>query len=100
MTIQEAAKVAYDCQYAVNLSAVVHTFSQVLSEGLWPEALRQNKGTDWVNQHPITTVFLDKLMSLNRGIYDTMLVQTHFRIVRELSQGVSHGTESAETTRP
>lgn len=66
MTIQQAAQQALDIQNASNLSGVAITLSETLTETIWPEALRIGRGTEWVNQHPIVTLFLDKLNSLNR----------------------------------
>lgn len=63
MTIQEAAKLAVNVQDACNLSGVVRSFAQV-TEVLWHEARRLNQGTDWVNTHPITILFADKVASL------------------------------------
>lgn len=65
MTLQEAAKEAIVVQDACNLSGVVHKFSQILTEVLWPEARKQEKGTDWVNRHPISIMFTDKIASLS-----------------------------------
>lgn len=66
MTLQQAAKLAIDIQDACNLSGVLGSFNTIVHDVLWPEARRLNKGTDWVNQHPICTLFLDKLCDLNR----------------------------------
>ena len=66
MTLQQAAQTALDVQDACNLSGVAHSFVDIVMDVLWPEARRLNHGTDWVNQHPIVTLFLDKLASLNR----------------------------------
>jgi DTW domain-containing protein YfiP len=66
MTLQDAAQTAIDVQDAVNLSGVLASFHHVVIDALWPEARRLNKGTEWVNQHPICTLFLDKLADLNR----------------------------------
>lgn len=38
----------------------------IVSEVIWPAARAAGKGTDWVNQHPVCTLFLDKLCDLNR----------------------------------
>jgi len=70
MTIQEAAKTALECQDACNLSGVLASFKEIVHEVLWPEARRLDKGTEWVNTHPIVTLFLSKLGSLNRGYYE------------------------------
>jgi hypothetical protein len=66
MTIAAAAKTALDVQDACNLSGVVSTFQRILTEVLWPEARANGHGTDWVNQHPISVLFADKIMSLSR----------------------------------
>lgn len=65
MTIQQEAQQALDVQAAVNLSGVVGSFHRTCMV-LWAEANRLNKGTAWVNQHPIVTLYLSKLASLNR----------------------------------
>jgi hypothetical protein len=65
MKIQEAAQAALDCQDACNLSGVLASFKEIVHEVLWEEARRIGKGTAWVNQHPICTLFLNKLSSLN-----------------------------------
>ena len=64
MTYQEAAATALQVQDAVNLSGVVRSFSEATS-AVWEEAHRTNKGTGWVNTHPIATLFLFKLRELN-----------------------------------
>jgi len=66
VNIQEASQLAIDVQDAVNLSGVLASFHHIVSEVLWPEARRLNEGTEWVNFHPICTLFLDKLCNLNR----------------------------------
>jgi hypothetical protein len=65
VNIQEAARVALDCPDACNLSGVLASFKEIVHDVLWPEARRLGKGTEWVNQHPICTLFLSKLASLN-----------------------------------
>ncbi len=67
MTIQQAAKTALECQDACNLSGVLASFKEIVHEVIWPEARRLGKGTEFVNTHPIVTLFLDKLASLNRS---------------------------------
>lgn len=64
-TMQTAAQAALDVQNAVNLSGVVHTFSKILSEVLWPVSSKMGAGTYWVNQHPITQLFVAKLADLS-----------------------------------
>jgi len=66
MTMQEAAKAALEVQDACNLSGVLRSFQQIVSDVIWPEARKQGKGTEFVNTHPICTLFLVKLTDLNR----------------------------------
>lgn len=63
-SISELAQDALDVQDACNLSSVVISFAKALDD-LWLHATALNKGTDWVNQHPITKAFTSKLMSLS-----------------------------------
>jgi hypothetical protein len=69
MNIQEAAKTAIEVQDACNLSGVLASFQRIVSDVLWPEAHKQKAGTEFVNQHAISTLFLSKLCSLNGGHY-------------------------------
>lgn len=66
MTYKELAQQSLDIQDACNAAGVAHAFSRGMTV-LWAEAQRTGKGTEWVNQHPIVTLFLDKLASLNRS---------------------------------
>jgi len=50
-------------QDAVNLSGVVHSFSAILTK-LWGQARKEGKGTQWVNDHPISIMFSSKIASL------------------------------------
>ncbi len=70
LTIQQAARVALGCQDACNLSGVLASFKEIVHEVLWPEARRLGKGTEYINTHPIVTLFLSKLGSLNRGYFE------------------------------
>lgn len=70
MTLAQAAHAAIHAQSAVNLSGVVHTFSMILTEALWPEAHRLGLGTTWVNTHPISRLFVDKITDLSGGHSD------------------------------
>jgi hypothetical protein len=64
-TLPQVARTALDVQGAVNLSGVLHSLDQIVTNVLWPEARRLDKGTEFVNSHPIITLFLHKLVSLN-----------------------------------
>lgn len=70
MTIQEAAQIAIKCQDACNLSGVLASFKEIVHEVIWPEARRLGKSTEYVNTHPIVTLFLSKLCSLTRGYFE------------------------------
>ncbi len=64
-SVQQAAQTALDVQNAVNLSGVLHSLDEIVSTVLWEAARKQGKGTKYVNQHAIVTLFLHKLTSLN-----------------------------------
>lgn len=60
MDIKQAASDAIAVQDACNLSGVVHSFLDAI------QAIREvNSDTLFVNTHPIVTLFLSKLASLN-----------------------------------
>ena len=59
----ELAKLANTVQNACNLSGVVHSFDKVVSK-IWDLANAKKKGTDWVNHHPVTVMFVYKLCDL------------------------------------
>jgi hypothetical protein len=69
-TLQEAAVLVLELQNASNLSGVLRTFHEVVSDVLWPEANKRGLGTEWVAHHAITTIFLDKLCDLNGIVTD------------------------------
>jgi hypothetical protein len=86
MTIQELAQQALDVQDACNLSGVVHSFSRSM-DVLWAEARANNHGTDWINTHPIVTLFIDKLASLNRTQFDTDAIYAAYPRVEAIARG-------------
>jgi hypothetical protein len=86
MTIQQLAQQAIDVQDACNLSGVVHSFSRAM-EVLWAEARANNHGTDWINTHPIVTLFIDKLSHLNGCQYDKGVIDTAYPAVYAIAKG-------------
>jgi uncharacterized membrane protein YccC len=96
MTYQELAQQALDVQDACNLSGVAKALGRAM-DALWTEANQHGHGTDWVNRHPIVTLFLDKLDSLN-GIQDgTNRVMRVFDAYREVGEIVANTTVGAES---
>jgi len=65
--LQHAAQTALELKNASNLSGVLHSLDSIVTNALWPAARRQGKGTAYVNSHPIVTLFLHKLTSLNNS---------------------------------
>lgn len=65
MNLREAAERAIDVQSGCNLSGIVKAFNDILQDVLWPEARRLGEGTQWVNQHPISKLFADKICDLS-----------------------------------
>jgi hypothetical protein len=66
-SLSQAAQTALEVQDAINLSGVLHTLDEIVSDVIWPEARKLGKGTAYVNTHPIVTLFLHKLASLNHS---------------------------------
>lgn len=62
-SLSSLAAEAIQVQDACNLSGVAHAFSRALDH-LWAHARDGNHGTDWVNRHPITIAWVDKLAQL------------------------------------
>jgi hypothetical protein len=62
---QQAAQTALDVENTISLSGVLHTLDHVITDVIWPEARKQGKGTEFINTHPIVTLFLHKLTTLN-----------------------------------
>ncbi len=58
-------KRALDIQDASNLSGVVHSLSSVLGK-IWEECHKvEERGTKWVNEHPISILYSSKIASLS-----------------------------------
>jgi hypothetical protein len=67
-TLQKAAQLVIELQDACNLSGLVHDFPNFI-DAVWEEAHRLNKGTDYVNTHPIVVMMVSKLADLSRYSY-------------------------------
>jgi hypothetical protein len=83
-TYQDAARTALEVQDACNLSGVAHAFSRAVN-AIWDEAHRTGKGTDWVNSHPICTLFISKLTDLNGREADFFKT---YDAVKNITEGV------------
>ncbi len=57
-------KLALQVQTACNMGGLAITFSKMVHK-VWHEATIRQLGTGWVNTHPIITLYLDKMCSLN-----------------------------------
>jgi hypothetical protein len=86
MTIQQLAQQALDVQDACNLSGVVSSFAKGM-DVIWSEARRLNHGTDWVNKHPISVLFADKIAHLSGTQYDEVSVFRAYDEVRKIAEG-------------
>ena len=62
--LKKAAKEAIIVQDACNMAGVARAFEEILTNTLWPCAHMLGTGTDWVNHHPITVLFSDKIADL------------------------------------
>lgn len=68
----ELAKEVYQMMDACNASGIIKSFGEVMTK-LWDHAHKNMKGTEWVNSHPLVTIFIDKLVELNNGnVYHAM----------------------------
>lgn len=89
--LRSAAQLAILAQDACNLSGVLASFTDICMNTLWPEARARDKGTDWVNAHPIVTVFLDKLSDLNgRALESGVSYSKAWDAVNALRDAVPH----------
>ena len=87
MTYQEAAKAAIDIQNACNMGGVARTFHEAV-QAVWDEAHRRQEGTDWVNQHPLIRMFIDKMNDLSGRIdHDTSQYRNDWHICEEIVKG-------------
>ena len=66
MIPKEHYRSALAAQDACNLSGIVHSFANILTD-LQVEAAEQGEGTEWVNNHPISILFADKIADLTCG---------------------------------
>jgi hypothetical protein len=81
---RKLAEEAYSAQNACNACGLAHRFAAVLKELLIDHEL----GTDTVNQHPVTRLWIDKFQSLARIPQDfDASGKTYFEI-RQLMAGV------------
>ena len=88
MTIKQAAQQAIAIQNGCNLSGIAISFAEVLTEAIWPEARRTGKGTQWVNMHPIATLFISKLCDLNRYRDSFMEVSSAYDLVQRMAEDI------------
>lgn len=58
------ARAALDSQSACNASALIHSLARYVDE-IWAEARAQNKGTEYVNRHPLVVMFTAQLAHLS-----------------------------------
>jgi hypothetical protein len=86
MTYEEAARTAIGVQDAVNLSGVAHSLAEAVS-AIWDEAHRQGQSTEWVNAHPVVTLFLDKLADLNNVGLQCPQIGQAYDEVRKIAAG-------------
>lgn len=57
---------AIHSQSACNVSGLVKSLAEVLDR-IWEEAREQKKGTDFVNQHPITRLYAEQISFLSQS---------------------------------
>jgi hypothetical protein len=62
----DLAKTALTIQDACNAAGVIHSLARAVDK-LWKMPGAISTGTDWVNQHPVVWMYLNKLCDLNHG---------------------------------
>lgn len=86
MTIQQAAQEAIQAQDGVNLSGIARSMVEAITEVIWPEARRLGKGTEFVNTHPIVSLYLEKLDSLNGTDGDSVRFRWAYKECKKLAK--------------
>jgi hypothetical protein len=90
--IQRLAKEALEIQNACNCCGLAHRFVGVLCQlARSPES----RGTAWINQHPITRMWLGKFVDLARMDVDYVRFDRAYDQVQQLADG-----EAIEVTMP
>ncbi len=69
-------------QDACNLSGVVKTFARIMDK-IWVEARKEKQGTEWVNKHPISILYAEKILHLTTGTHDAWKVIDAWKICEE-----------------
>ena len=88
---------AIQVQDACNLSAVVHSMDETMSD-LWAMARAMGKGTDWVNNHPICRLFASKIAHLT-GMFASANTLTFHAEAEELCRLYPTGSADQEIGR-
>lgn len=65
-------------QDACNLSGVVHSFSLMLTK-LWDEAHELGRGTEWVNRHPISVLYSNKIAQLSGSEIGSVFEESYYK---------------------
>lgn len=86
MLIKEDYQKAINVLDACNLSGVVHGFSCVMKK-IHFESIKQNKGTDFKNTHPIVVLYAEKIAQLTRLMsHDIMVFHEAYQICKERAE--------------
>jgi hypothetical protein len=90
-------RTAMTVQDACNLSAVVHSMDEIMSD-LWAMARALGQGTAWVNQHPICRLYASKIAHLT-GMFACASTLTFHAEAEELCQLYAAGSADQEIGR-
>jgi hypothetical protein len=93
ITLQLAAKLALDVQNACNASGVIHTLAEQVLLVVWEHARERGRGTDYVNTHPIVTLFLYKLTALNSGECLCNYTSIRYEIAKRKCKAIAEGRD-------
>jgi hypothetical protein len=90
-------RTAMTVQDASNLSGVVHSLDEILSD-LWVMARALGQGTAWVNHHPICRLCASKIAHLT-GMFACASTLTFHAEAEELCQLYAAGSADQEVGR-
>lgn len=79
-------KDAIEVQNACNLGAIVHAFDKVITK-IQKESHEKALGTNWVTNHPIVTMYVCKLDSMNGASYIAGKFEDAYKECKEKANG-------------
>jgi hypothetical protein len=85
--LKRAAEQAIACQDGCNSSGIAISFAEIIRE------MCSIGGTRWRNEHPITTLFLSKLVELNHSSCYCTDCMNHFGAAYDICKRIADGED-------